>query len=493
MNKRRLSPFRPAPRGAGPGPGPGPAVPGRLALAVIVSAQLMSGLDSTVVTVALPRLGADLRAAPAGLAWVINAYTLSYGGLLLLGGRIGDLAGRRRTFVAGIGLFTVASLACGLAPSAGWLVAARAVQGAGAAAAGPNAVALIATTFSGPARTRALAVLSAAASLSLTAGLLLGGLLSDASWRWVFAINLPIGAAIVVLAPRVVVGTAPHPGRLDLPGALLGTAGVGAVVGALLDGAAGGWGRRRLLRLGAGAVLLALLAGVERRAPFPLVPPALLADPRRRAAYLVTLLVPAAMFGTFFYLTQYFQQRLGLRPVVAGLAFLPLAVTMLVTVRAVPRLLSRRGPVPLVIAGCLAAAAGMLWLSRVSATTGYATGIALPMVVIGVGIGTAFVPLSVIILDGVPPSSAGAAGALMQALQMVGATVGLACLVTLYAARTRAAGAVPAVLSLDGASAAFLLAAGLAGVAAGVGALGLRRPVPRPAPEGQVAMSTKRE
>jgi MFS family permease len=239
-----------------------------LALAIVVACQLMLILDATVMNVALPRIQASLHFSATGLSWVISSYTLAYGGLLLLGGRIGDMLGRRRMFIVGIALFTVASLAGGLATSAGWLIAARVLQGVGAAAAGPNTIALITTTFTeARERIRALALLSAVASGGFAIGLIVGGLLTAwASWRWVLFINVPLGLVAVALAPRYVREPERHAARLDLPGALAATAGVAVLVYAFIRAAAVGWSDpRTLVALAGGAVLVALFVLTEIR------------------------------------------------------------------------------------------------------------------------------------------------------------------------------------------------------------------------------------
>ena len=401
----------------------------RRALAVLVGCQLMVGLDGTVVAIALPAIRSGLGFSAAALPWVVTAYALAFGGLLLLGGRAGDLLGRRRMLVAGVAVFTVASLAGGLAPTASVLLAARVVQGAGAAVAAPSALALLATVFSGPARVRALALFSAAAGGSLALGLVLGGALTGLSWRWVMIVTVPIGVALLVLAPRVLPEPPRRPVRLDLPGALLATLSTTALTYGLLHATASGW-RSSVPVLVSGLVLLGLLFVVEARVAAPLIPPRLLADRVRAGAYTVALLVPAGMYATFFFLTQYTQDVLGYRPVRAGLAFLPMALAMVVTTRLVPAVLRRTGPRALAVAGPLTMAAGLSWLTRLTPGSGYPSGVLGPLVLIGLGVGATFAPLAAIVLGSVPAEDAGAASGVLQTLQWAGASLGLAVLAT---------------------------------------------------------------
>ncbi len=411
-------------------------------LAVIAGAYLMIALDSTVVNVALPNIARDLRFSPAELAWVFNAYLLTFGGLLLLGGRLGDVLGRRRVFLAGLSLFTVASLFAGLAASDTWLIAARAVQGIGAALATPNTMALLATNFEeGPPRNRALSAYSAVAMGGASVGLVVGGILTTyASWRWALFINLPIGAAIVFLAPRLLEDTERRPGRLDLVGALTSTAAMGLIVFGLIRAGSNGWDGGTFAALTAGLVLLALFLVAEARAAQPIVPLHLLRNGRRLGAYLNMLLLPSAIFGPFFFLTQYLQDVRGFAPLQAGLAFLPQTFATVLAVRLAPRLLVRFGAIRLLLAGGVLIVAGVAWLSRLTPDGAYATSILVPLMLIGVGVGWSFMPLNVTILAGVPGAEAGAASAVAQAMQWVGGSLGLAILVTVFSAASKAGG-----------------------------------------------------
>ena len=458
----------------------------RLALALIVTSTLMLILDATVMNVALPRIRSDLGFSATGLAWVMSGYTLSFGGLLLLGGRAGDILGRRRMFLAGIALFTVASLVGGLAPTAGWLLAARVAQGVGAAAAGPNTIALVVTTFTDPReRVRALSLMSAVAGGGFAIGLIVGGLLTQVgTWRWVLFINVPFGAAALALVPRFVREPARHPARLDLAGAALATTGVAALVYALLHAAEAGWsGVRTVAPLAAGIVCLATFVLVEARTPAPLLPLRLFADRNRAAGYASFLLGPAAMMSTFFFLTQYLQNLHGYSALTTGFAFLPMAVGIFAMTRLVPRLLARVGPRPLAVTGSLLMAGGLLWLTRLHPDTHYLPAVFGAMAVLGIGGGLGFVPLNPVIMAEVPPADAGAAGGALQTMQQLGGTLGLTVLVTVYGSVLRhgAGGATTsAATTMHAMTTAFTVAAGIAAGSILV-ALTFRRPAPTPA------------
>jgi EmrB/QacA subfamily drug resistance transporter len=420
-------------------------------------------LDITVMNVALPRIQADLHFSPTNLSWVMNAYTLVFGGLLLLGGRAGDLLGRRRMFIGGVALFTVASLAGGFATSAGWLLAARVAQGLGGAAAGPNTLALITSTFTeARERIRALAVFSGVASGGFAIGLIVGGLLTDAiSWRWVMFINVPFGIAVVLLAPRHLPEprlsdtTQRRPGRLDLPGAVTATFGVAGLVYAFIRAASEGWSdRATLAALAAGLILIAAFVTIEVRAREPLMPLRLFADRNRATAYLNFFIGPMAMMGMFFFLTQFIQEILGLGPLATGFAFLPMAASMFALTRFIPRLLPRFGPRRMAVTGTTLMIAGLVLLTRLSEASDYTSGLLAPMVLMGVGAGLAFAPLNVIIMSTVEPQDAGAAGGVLQTMQQVGSTLGLAVLVTVFGTAARHSAA-------DGATAHHILVTGM--------------------------------
>ncbi|SFN61456.1 drug resistance transporter, EmrB/QacA subfamily [Actinomadura madurae] len=440
-----------------------------IVLAVIVGCQLMIGLDTSVVTIALPEVGQGLGLSTGGLAWIQYSYMLAFGGLLLLGGRAGDVFGRRRTFTAGVVLFTAASLLGGLA-TAGWaLLAARTAQGFAAAVAAPSAMALIATAFEGRARVRALSVLSAVTGAGAAVGMIVGGVLTEAgSWRWVFFVNLPVGLALALVAPRVLAETERRPGRFDVGGAVASTLGMTVLVYALIRVGETGWDdSRALAAFGAAAVLLAGFAAVETRAGQPIMPLWLLTGRDRAASYLVQLCLTAAMFGSFFFLTQYLQQILGYGPLRAGAAFLPMVGMQFAVVRTAPRLMRRLGARPLVIAGTALVAAGLLWLSRLSPGDGYAGALLVPFMLMGAGGGMSIMPLNATILASVRPEQSGAASGVAQTMLWSGGSLGSAVMVTVHGS---AASGHP----VDGMGAAFATGAVFAAAALLVAVLVLR-------------------
>ncbi|MET7915755.1 MFS transporter [Streptomyces avermitilis] len=447
----------PAPTTGPPRADPHPARLGAV-LFVIVTAYLMVGVDSTVINVALPDIQRDLHFSPTGLSWVLNAYTLAFGGLLLLGGRIGDIAGRRRTLTCGVLLFALSSLLGGLAGESGWLLAARALQGIGAALTAPSTLALIATNFpDGPRRHHALGVYTSMASIGASIGLILGGMLTSwASWRWALLINVPIGIAVALALPRFVTETPRHAGHFDAAGALTGTAGTTSLVYAFIRVSEQGWSdTRALLGFTTAAALLAGFARVESRAGQPIMPLRLFRDRNRAGGYAGVLLLPAGMFGAFYFLTLFTQQVLGYGPLRAGFAFLPMTLALFATVRFVPRLLQRHGAKPLLLTGTtlLVAAAGRLW--RLEPGDGYVTGLLGPLILMGMGVGLSFMPLNATILAGIEPRDAGAASGLLQTLQWLGGTLGLSVLVTVYGTATRHATGSPSTILTEGAARAF--------------------------------------
>ncbi|MFE2565186.1 MFS transporter, partial [Streptomyces mirabilis] len=333
-----------------------PPRPARLGavLFVIVTAYLMVGVDSTVVNVALPDIQKDLHFSPTGLSWVLNAYTLTFGGLLLLGGRVGDIAGRRRTLTIGVLLFAGSSLLGGLATESAWLLTARALQGVGAALTAPSTLALITTNFpDGPRRHHALGIYASMAGIGASIGLVLGGMLTSwASWRWALLINVPIGIAVALALPRFVTETPRHAGRFDAAGALAGTAGMTSLVYAFIRVSEEGWSdTQALLGFSSAAALLVGFTLIESRADQPIMPLRLLASRNRAGGYAGVLLLPAGMFGAFYFLTLICQQVLGYSPLRAGFAFLPMTLAMFTVVRFVPRLLARLGAKPVLLTG----------------------------------------------------------------------------------------------------------------------------------------------
>jgi EmrB/QacA subfamily drug resistance transporter len=410
----------------------------RIVLALILACQAMIILDGTVVNVALPSVQRDLGVSASGLSWVLNAYTLAFGGLILLGGRAGDRLGQRRVFIAGVACFTAASLVGGLAPDAGVLLAARAAQGVGAAIAAPSVLGLIATTFGeGADRNRALGAFNAVSAAGASLGLLVGGVLTAwVSWRFVLFINVPVGVAILALAPRFVEETARLQGRLDIGGAIASTAGMVALVYGLIRIAADGWTDVPAFALFAFAAgTLAGFIAIERRAALPVLPLGLFTQRTRAAAYLAMTLVPAAMLGMFFYLTQFLQDVLGYSAFETGIAFLPMTALLFWVSRAVPALLPRLGVTPFLIGGTALLTAGTAWLTQISPTSGYPY-VLVAMVLLGLGGGSVFMPLSMLILEGVPAADSGAASGVLQASQQVGGAIGIAVLVTVFGTAT---------------------------------------------------------
>ncbi|WP_433600876.1 MFS transporter [Nocardia sp. CA-135953] len=414
-----------------------------IVLVTLLTCQLMIILDITVMNVALPRIHTDLHFSATNLAWVMNAYTLVFGGLLLLGGRAGDLFGRRNLFIAGTALFTLASLAGGLAPSATWLLVARVVQGIGGAMAGPSTLALLTTTFSEPkARMRVLALFSGMSSAGFAIGLIVGGLLTEwLTWRSVLFINVPFGMAVVALALRYLPDGARQPARLDLPGAVTATGGVAALVYGFISAASHGWSDAGTdIWLAVGAVLIAAFLAIEARTAQPLLPLRLFVDRNRAAAYANMFLGPMAGMSMFFFLTQYLQEVRGLSALATGFAFMPTALMMFTMIRLIPRLLPRFGPKPVTVVGTLLMAAGLVLLTRLTVDTAYFPMLFIAMILMGSGIGLAFSPLNVIIMSSVAPTEAGAAGGALQTLQQTGASLGLAILVTIFGTAARDAG-----------------------------------------------------
>ncbi|HEV7824769.1 MAG TPA: MFS transporter [Mycobacteriales bacterium] len=403
-----------------------------LALVVISVAQLMVVLDSTIVNIALPHLKGDLGFSDAGLSWVVNAYTLAFGGLLLLGGRAGDLLGRRKVFLTGVALFTVASFLGGVVTSDTGMIIARVLQGAGAAIASPTALSLITTTFpAGAARNRAFGVYAAMSGAGAAIGLILGGALTELSWRWTFFINVPIGLAVLLIGPRVLGESARQRGLFDIPGAVTGTAGLAAVVYGLTHAATDGWEDSVTLTavLGGVAVLIMFLA-IEARSPHALMPMRILADRNRAVTYVAMLATGAALFAMFYFLSLYVQGPMGLAPLQAGFAFLPFSVGVVAAAQLASFLITRVDPRWIAGAGGLLSAAGMFWLSGLEVGSRYVTGMLPPMIVLSIGLGLTFVPLTLTAVHGVAKDDAGVASAVLNTTQQVGGALGLAMLST---------------------------------------------------------------
>jgi EmrB/QacA subfamily drug resistance transporter len=456
-------------------------------LGAIVTCQLMLQLDTSIVNIALPQMRRDLHFSPANLSWVINAYVLTFGGLLLLGARTGDIVGRRRTFLSGITLFVVASLAGGFATSGWMLLAARALQGVGAAFAAPTTLALITTMFSeGRERARALALFTAVSFGGMAGGLVLGGVLTQlASWRWVMFVNVPIGIAVLVVAYFVLPETSHQRGRFDLAGALTSTLGMAALVYGFISAGANGWTESGTeIAFIVGVVLLSIFVITERRVSAPITPLRLFADRSRVGSYVARLLQIGGMLGMPFFLTQFLQNVLGYSPLQAGVAFLPFAVSVVSASQLTGRVLVGRVNSKVVMVGGLGlSAVGLLWLTQLSQASSYSD-VLWPIVIFGIGGGLAFVPLTAASLAGVEPRDASAASGLFNVMQQVGGSLGLAVLVTVFDATSKraaihgtAANSVNHVF-IVGADRGFFAAAVFLAAGALIAALLIRRPAP---------------
>jgi len=434
-----------------------------LALAVLCAASLMVVLDSSIVAVALPAIQADLGFTPAGLAWVVTAYLVAFGGLLLLSGRLGDLLGRRRVFLGGLGLFTAASLAAGLADDAGVLVVSRFVQGVGGALASAVVLGMIVTMYPEPrARTKAIGVYSFTQAAGASIGLIAGGALTQAlSWHWTFYVNLPIGAVALVLAVRVVEpdrGTGLRAG-LDALGAVLVTAAVMLGVYGITD--------HNWIALGAAVVLLAGFVVRQAKARTPLLPLRLFRIRAVTGANLVMVLMVAGMLGFQFVTALYLQQVLGLDALRTGVAFLPVPVVIAVASLGFSgKLAERFGPRVALLSGLGLVIVGLLLLTRVSVHGSYFTDVLPPLLVMGLGAGVAIPALMGLAMTGVAPEDSGVASGLISTTQQVGAAIGTAVLATVAASRTASLGSLDHREALAagfrlayGTSAAFLIAA----------------------------------
>lgn len=469
-----------------------PATPTRtwLPLAVVLTTQMMIVLDSAIVNIALPDMQQALHIAPADLSWVVNAYTLAFGGLLLLGARAGDLFGRRTVFAVGMALFTVASLLGGFAGAGSHLFLARAAQGVGAALVAPSALAILMGLYpEARDRTRAIGYYTIVSASGAAIGLIAGGVLTSfASWRWVMFVNVPIGLVVLVLSGRALPASRSQHGRIDVLGSLLSTVGMTALVYGFISAAADGW--RSAGAVGsfvASVVLLGTFVVVERRVAQPVVPLHLFADRERVGAYTARLLLVAGSLGAFFFLSQYFQLVLGWSPVRTGMAFVPFPVSVFISSQLATRLLVPRfGGRVVIIVGMSMSVLGLALLSTVDVHTGYAQLVA-SMVVFALGNGTAFVPLTEAGMVRVAAHEAGVASGLVNVTQQLGGAVGLAVLVTVFASAGPGAASGPGAtatakeLFVVGADRGFAVAAALIAVAV-VLVLGLsaRRRTPQP-------------
>lgn len=412
-----------------------------LALAVLAGAQLMIVLDATIVNIALPDIQNALGFSGASLTWVMNAYTLTFGGLLLLGGRLGDLLGRRKMFIGGLLLFTLASLLGGFAQNEATLLAARALQGVGGAFTAPAVLSLVTTTFKeGAERNKALGVYAAVSGMGAAVGLLAGGFLTEyANWRWVMFVNVPIGIALAMAIPRVfppdeVVDSGSGLARFDIPGAITSTIGVSALVYGFIRAAEEKWSDSvAVTSFVLAVVFLAVFLAIELRTREPLLPLRLFLNKTRTGGYLVMMLAGAGMMSTFFFLTLFMQQQelLDLSPVLAGTAYLPLTAGVITSAQITSRLITTRGPRPFLIVGPLVAGVGLLWLSFLETDSSYWTGILPGVALMGLGMGAVFVSIMTTATAGIAPEDAGIGSAVLNVTQQIGGTIGLAVLATI--------------------------------------------------------------
>jgi EmrB/QacA subfamily drug resistance transporter len=441
-----------------------------VAMALLAAAQFVVVLDASIVNVALPSIGRDLHFSQDNLSWVVNAYVLVFGGFLLLGGRLADLLGRRRLFIYGLILFAVASLAGGLAESEGWLIAARAVQGLGAALLSPAALSLVTVLFAeGSERNKAMGVWGAVAGSGGAVGVLLGGMLTEwAGWEWVLFVNVPIGIAAAIAAPRLLPESRNEGERhFDVAGAVTITAGLSLLVYALVDANSAGWGSTQTLGLSAIALLLiAAFYVIERRQEAPLVPfPGIFRIRTITGINVAAVLVAASLFSMFFFISLYMQNVLGFSALEAGLAYLPLAVGIIISAGGSAGLVTRFGFKPVLVTGLLITAVGLVWFGQVSPDGSYVSDVLFPSLLAAVGLGLAFVSMTVGAVSGVEAHEAGLASGLINTSQQIGGALGLAILATVANSRIddlAASGSPQNVALTEGFQSAFMVGAGMA-------------------------------
>jgi EmrB/QacA subfamily drug resistance transporter len=432
-----------------------------LALGLLCTAQFVVVLDASIVNVALPTIGKALDFSQENLSWVVNAYVLTFGGFLLLGGRLADLLGRRRVFMFGLVLFALASLVGGFSDSEGMLIGARAVQGLGAAILSPSALSIVTTTFrDGAERNKALGVWGAVAGSGGAAGVLLGGVLTDGlGWEWVLWVNVPIGIGAALIAPTLLAESRAEGDRraFDVAGALSVTAGLSVLVYALVDATDAGWGSTQTIGLLALAVaLLGAFVLIEQRSRQPLVPFRIFRLRTLTGANVVGILIGASLFSMFFFISLYMQQVLGYSAIHAGLSYLPLALTIIVTAGVASQLVTKVGFKPVLAAGMVFIAAGLIWFSQVSVGGGFLTDILGPSLLAAIGLGLAFVTSTIAAVSGVEEQEAGLASGLINTSQQVGGALGLAVLASVANSVTNDATGSPPQALTDGFQAAFL-------------------------------------
>jgi EmrB/QacA subfamily drug resistance transporter len=459
-----------------------------LALTVICCAQLMIVLDATVVNVAIPTIHQDLHFSQTNLEWLITAYSLTFGGLLLFGGRTGDLYGKRRMFMIGIAIFAVSSLLGGLATNDVWLIITRGLQGIGGAIAAPTALSLIATNFpEGGERNRAMGVYAAMSGGGGAIGLLLGGILTSyVSWRWIFFVNVPIAAVVLFLTPRALNESQTTSGRLDVPGAITVTGGMLALVYGLSNASSHSWGSTStLISLAAAVVLLTAFGFIEQRSSEPLMPLSIFKNRNRSGSYAMMLCIGIALFSMFYFLTQYLQNVLGWSPIKTGVGFLPMTIGIIVSAGLASRYVGTLGiRIPLLVGPALATIGG-LWITRLSVTSSYLDLLG-PLIVIALGMGFSFVPLTLTAVSGVKPHEAGLASALLNTMQQVGGALGLAVLATVAIDATKsklislhsASENAVKVATTHGYTTAFFVSAGISFIGLLVSIVVIRVPAP---------------
>src|ERR1700733_2089781 len=465
-------------------PSEGRSVNKWLILVVACLAQFMVVLDLTVGNIALPSIQTGLNFSSANLQWVVNGYTLIFGGFLLLGGRAADLMGRKRLFIAGVILFSAASLLNGLAQSSGMLIVGRGLQGLGGALVSPAALAIITTTFTETGeRTKALGIWSAIAASGSAVGLLMGGVLTDiASWRWVFFVNVPIGIVTVLLAVRYILESRVEGARrsYDLAGAATVTGGLVVIVFAIVKAQSYGWGSARTLGLfAAGIVLLAAFVAIESRSESPLMRLSIFRVRSLAVGDAALLLVGSAMFGMFYFASLYVQQILGYSPLKAGLAFLPVTAGIMIGAGAAQQLIKRFGVRNVAAAGTTLAALGLLVLTQLPVHGSYVGNLLTGLLPLSIGMGLVFVPITLMATSGVSGDDAGLASGLFNTAQQVGGSLGLAILSTLAASQTShllsGHSATHAAATVSGYHLAFLAAAIMMAAASGLLVVLLRK------------------
>jgi EmrB/QacA subfamily drug resistance transporter len=446
---------------------------GRALLALLLLGQFLVVLDISVVNVALPSIQSALDLSSTGLQWVVNGYTIAYAGFLLLGGRLADVIGQRRAFMAGVALFAAGSLVGGLAGSSGQLLAGRVVQGLGAAVLSPATLTILLSSFvEGPQRARAMGWWMAIGAAGGATGGLVGGALTELlSWRWVLLVNVPVGLAVLAMAARLLTDrVVEHRPRLDVPGAVTATAGLGALVFGITQTEAHGWASAQtLVPIAIAVVLLATFVALQRRAVDPLLPLSLLRLPGLAAANAVTLVSATGLFAVWFFLTLFMQEVLGWTPLQAGAGFLPHTFAIILGTQVTTRWLGNRDARVVISSALLLSVAGFVLLWQSDAETGYVMGVAIPGVLVMFGAGVAFPPIIGAATAGVGPRQHGVASGVLNTTRMVGGALGLAVLATVAASRTSdVAGGAPADADalVAGFQVAYLIAAAMMVLAA---------------------------